>query len=78
MTRKTIPVERVKELANGMLLNSQDEMTKEREGIYTLLEQVLMDTGNYHGFRYLPGAYDLIESMPPVKELRDETRRQYY
>lgn len=77
-TRKTIPVEDVKRMANDMLRDSVDDMTDGRIAVAILLEQVLMATGNYHGFRYLPGVVEIDESIPSVKVTGDESRRQYY
>lgn len=74
--RKTVPVEDVKTLANKMLANSADEVTQGREAIAVMLEHILMDTGNYHGFRYLPGVMDFSTDPPSV--VGDETRRAYY
>lgn len=51
--RKTIKVNRVKELVNSYLLNSRDDNKDLRFGNAILLEQVLMETGNYNGFGYL-------------------------
>ncbi len=51
--RKTIHVERVKELVNKYLLNSKDENKDIRFGNAILLEQILHETGNYRGFGYL-------------------------
>ena len=54
--RKTIDVEVVKEWANQQL-ESADWATNNpkiyRYGIMNMLENVLMSTGNYKGFRYL-------------------------
>ena len=51
--RKTIKVEEVKTLVNRMLLNSRDDNRSGREALQTLIETILMDTGNYNGFNYL-------------------------
>ena len=56
--RKTIQVERVLEMANKMLEAESDKFVygnseEYRQGVMTLLEQVLHETGNYHGFGYL-------------------------
>ena len=76
MARKTIDVQRLKERANVMLANSADDMHEGRIAIALLLEWVLMDTGNYHGFRYLPGVIDFTTDPPSV--IGDDTRRNYY
>lgn len=74
--RKTIPVEDVKKLANKMLADSIPEYTRERLAVCSLIEHVLMDTGNYRGFGYLPGVVDFTTDPPTFPG--DETRRQYY
>ena len=51
--RKTIKVEEVKILVNHMLLNSCDDNRSGREALQTLIETILMETGNYNGFNYL-------------------------
>jgi len=66
--RKTVTVEHVKTLANGMLANSQDAMTAERSGIMTFLERILLDTGNYHGYNHTDGK----------QGNSDDTRRYYF
>ena len=53
MPRKTIAVEDVKQLINGMLQNSEDSNQAGRDAAISILERVLMDTGNYRGFQYL-------------------------
>lgn len=65
--RKTIEVAKVLALANAAFRNSAPDRKEAREGIASLLEAVLMETGNYKGFRYLEGW--------PTD---DETRREYY
>jgi hypothetical protein len=68
MTRKTIELDKIKTIANGMLRNSRDEMVQEREAIATLLESILMSVDSYQGFGYIGG----------YREGMDETRRVYY
>jgi len=51
--RKTIKVEEVKALVNAMLRNSSDDNRSGRATLQTLIETILMDTGNYNGFNYL-------------------------
>ena len=53
MIRKTIKVETIKSMVNGMLLNSEDNYQQGRESLTFFLERVLMDTNNYRGFSYL-------------------------
>ena len=76
--RKTIPVADVLALANKMLRDSADEMTQAREAVASLIERVLMDTGNYRGYGYLPGivTYDDVNLIATI--VGDETRRVYY
>ena len=52
MSRKTFKVAEFKEQVNEMLATSTCSH-EIREGMMTALEQVLHDTGNYYGFRYL-------------------------
>ena len=52
-SRKTIAVESIKNRVNSMLLHSSDSNQYTRDTMITFLENVLMETGNYKGFRYL-------------------------
>lgn len=65
--RKTIEVERIKQMVNYYLKNSPTEEFAQREGEFQLLEAILSETGNYCGFRYL-------ESDEPWNS---GTRREY-
>lgn len=89
--RKTIKVERALELANNFLAKSvgTPELGQGmRSGVASLIEEILCETGNYSGFRYLD------ESEVPAGQLAgvhrwendkgetevsfpDESRRQY-
>lgn len=71
MSRKTINVEYLKNWANVMLEGDDQENRKVRLGVCLMLEEVLMETGNYNGFKYLE-QYDI--SNPKF----DSTRRYYY
>ena len=51
--RKTISVDRLKEMANHYMMHSPDHHTANRAGNAVLLEAVLHETGNYNGFGYL-------------------------
>lgn len=51
--RKTIKIDRLKEIVNGMLLNTCDEMKNDRQAVICVLETALHETGNYNGFMYL-------------------------
>ena len=68
MTRKTIKVERVLDLANAYLAESGDSRARERLGVAQLLELVLHDSGAYAGYlHHKPGVWPNI----------DDTRRTY-
>ena len=51
--RKTIEVERIKQMVNYYLKNSPTDEALQREGECQLLEAILAETGNIRGFRYL-------------------------
>ena len=51
--KKTIEVSRIKEMVNHYLKHSSKYEYGERLGECFLLEAILMETGNYKGFRYL-------------------------
>lgn len=72
MARKTVSVEYVRSQANMMLRQSVPEWDRERVAIAGLVENVLMETGNYRGFRYLDVTYIVNDADIP-----DETRREY-
>ena len=71
MPRKTIDVKYVKDFTNGYLSNFGDDMRLARTAAATILEEVLMRTGNYKGFRYLD---ERDNSHPDF----DSTRRFYF
>lgn len=91
MARKTFSVEEFKTKINSMLKNSTCGFD-ERNVMITILGDVLHETGNYNGFRYLmvdevpvghnPGVrYDNDGSVLPYEERFkdcDDTRRSYY
>lgn len=52
MSRKTIEVGKILKLANHVLANP-NSTPDEREGICSMIETVLFETGNYNGYRYL-------------------------
>jgi hypothetical protein len=58
MGRKTVDVEYVKMIANRILTNEDPKRSGEREGVAMLLEAVLFETGNYKGFKWIPGSPD--------------------
>ncbi len=68
--RKTIEVETVRQMANGFLENSRDDRRDQRFGVCSLVEQVLMATGNYKGFGYT--------TPEPITPGGDDSRRRYY
>lgn len=63
--RKTIEVGILLHRLN-FFLASDKSTTEEREVMCTFVEGILMDTGNYEGYRYLPSATG------------DGTRRYYF
>jgi len=74
MARKTISVEKVREMANAFLAN-ENTTADEREGVCALVESVLLETGNYQGFRYL----DLkMDEDGNVECLGSGSRRYYF
>ena len=91
--RKTVDVATLLTMVNNICRYSVDESKGVRQGAMNVLEQVLHDTGNYKGFRYLctdemePGYTAGINSeygkpLPNDYELRfngcDNTRVQYF
>lgn len=52
MTRKTISVDRLREMTNSYLA-SVDSTPDGREAVASLLEAALFETGRYAGFRYI-------------------------
>ena len=59
--RKTVQVEALKNKVNGMIRDLPDSDIAGRIALQTLIENVLMDSGNYSGFCYLD-THDMIES----------------
>ncbi len=49
-TRKTIVVSDIKDKANAMLADSDSDLIEGRQAVAILIESILMDTGNYHGY----------------------------
>lgn len=66
--RKTIEVEKVREMANHFLEHSKDDQEDARIGVAGLLEGVLHATGNYKGFSF----------MGQTQRDMDESRRRYF
>jgi hypothetical protein len=61
MSRKTIKIASIVDKCNEFLLNTADEMQLERDALMMFVFNVLHETGNYKGFRYLC-AKDMAES----------------
>jgi len=53
MAKKTIKIEDLKKYVNDYNLHSADDLKQGREEVSRLLNQMLMDADNYHGFNYL-------------------------
>lgn len=52
-TRKTVSVQRVRELANTLLAQKSEVWNSEmKHGVVELLVDILHETGNYNGFRH--------------------------
>ena len=62
--RKTIKVETLKAKVNAMLEKSDNDRVEGRQALAVLLETILMDTGNYHGYTGPQGS--------------DDSRRRYF
>lgn len=90
MSRKTIRVETVIDWANNYLATTDDQHSERRRGVIAMLEEILCETGNYRGYRYItnleyhytPGVrYDentgAILDYPERFENTDRTRVQY-
>ena len=67
--RKTVNVDQILFKANRALATMAEGNDPQfRNGVIAMLESILMDTGNYHGFRWTDGA----------NGRHDHTRRFYY
>jgi len=71
MARKTIDLERLRDMANAALRDSVDDYREQRDGIAFLLERALHESGRYRGFSYIGG-------YRPNDPAFDETRRTYH
>lgn len=78
MARKTIAVQELKDRVNSMLKDSAPEMVESRTALGVLLSSVLMDTGNYAGFNYLPSEFVDSGVRRVLREGYDKTRVFYY
>lgn len=52
MSRKTVSVDVIKAQCN-LILRTSEMSAAYRQGIAEVVSSILMDTGNYRGFRYL-------------------------
>ena len=89
MARKTIGIENLRMMINDYLMNTTDgpHGRSERIAYISLIDRVLLDTGNYKGFRYLsekdlrPGWKPGIrfdENEKPHFDDTDKTRVYYF
>ena len=86
MARKTVDVSFIRNHVNGFLADSTVDSSA-RQAMMTILEDVLFETGNYHGFSYLtknqvpegqlPGIYPEGKTMEEKFENTDTTRVCY-
>ena len=85
--RKTFEVADIRKVANDVLRTSSNGSKDYRYGVLAMIERILMDSGNYHGFMYLSekdlpeGALPGIRSdVPNIEQFdfTDETRRKYF
>jgi len=85
MSKKTFKVAKLLNMVNNMNQSEYGDASM-RMGVNTVLENVLMDTGNYHGFLYLTSR-DVPEGAKPGiifgedgsdNQYPDESRRCYY
>lgn len=61
--RKTVEVSKLVDVANTMLA-SEGTSKEFRQGVILMIENVLFETGNYNGFRYLTNN-ELPEDIEP-------------
>ena len=73
--RKTFRVEGFIVKVNTMIAATNDDMAAERLALATVLESVLLETGNYHGFNYLLTEWTEEGTLRPDA---DRSRRRYY
>ena len=73
--RKTFSVEGFTIKVNAMIAATPDDMAAQRLTLATVLEAVLFDTGNYHGFNYLRSEWTEEGTLKPDADL---SRRRYY
>ena len=51
--RKTFDVQKLKETVNETLLSTGDQLEQWRQGQIVLMSSILMEVGQYNGYRYL-------------------------
>ena len=83
--RKTISVEKVKTMINHRINNSVSDSSETRKALASLLECILHETNNYHGFNYADwldhGCDQWNADGRPAeidKYLGDQTKVRYY
>lgn len=74
--RKTFSVVELKTMVNKMLVMSKPEAVDCRLTVASMLEKVLMDTGNYQGFKYQ--REQLNATGTQLRTGADESRREYF
>lgn len=72
--RQTLPVDILKNRVNRMLA-AEGGTEDGRKALAVLIEGVLMDTGNYKGFGYLPAEWE--KDGTGLRDGYDDTRRRY-
>jgi hypothetical protein len=76
MGRKTINVKAMVKYANWQLKQSVTNQ-EHRRGIQTMVEQLLMESSNYRGFRYLKQD-EVPEGHPPGIQMTEEGKMLPY
>ena len=80
MSRKTVAVDKLKEMANNILADSYGEQDS-RDCLIVFVDKILMDAGNYKGFRYLTKNEVPVSQFPgintPIENLSYEERFKY-
>lgn len=65
--RKTIEVSKLVDYVNAQLLNEDYGNKESRQALMSMLEHVLLETGNYAGFRYLTNNELRADTTPGVR-----------
>ena len=78
MARKTVNVTDVLDRVNKALKDSAPEYVQGRQALASLLEDLLMSTGNYHGFAHLATEFVEGKQERGYRPEYDDTRRYYY